>query len=100
MKNNKEIARSKMLSGIITEKEYKKIINKTNLSESQTNDLPVEQIVDLLNSGSENIKEVWTPSHENSFVVMFTNGHQQDVSYTDYFEVVCNRSGINHTHHL
>ena len=108
MKNKiltEEVVRAKMLAGVITHNQYKKIIKEssgfsiqeTDNFESQGSDLPVEQIVDLLNSGTELIKEVWTPPHENSFVVMFENGHQQDVYYSDYFRVVCNRVGINHT---
>ena len=68
-----------------------------NSTEANNNDLPIEQVIDMINNGSEEILEIWTPSHESSFVVSYRDGQKQDVFYSEYFAVVCRNSGINHT---
>jgi hypothetical protein len=69
----------------------------SDMPEELSKDLPIEVVVDMINNGSEDIEDIWTPSRESSFVIKFKNGHQQDVFYNDYFGVICQRGGINHS---
>jgi len=69
----------------------------SDMPEELSKELPIEVVVDMINNGSEDIEDIWTPSHESSFVIKFKNGHQQDVFYNDYFSVICQRGGISHS---